>query len=173
MTGNARRETVLKRLKAGRGPVSGKALAEEFGVSRQVIVQDIALLRASGAEILSTNRGYILTGPSRVSRVFKVRHDDDRIEEELNGIVDMGGTIDNVMVRHRVYGEIDADLNIRSRKDVRAFMEGLKTGKSRPLKKITSDYHYHRVEADSEETLDAIEAQLKDQGFLLAPDDWA
>lgn len=172
MTGSTRRESVLKRLGSGNGPVSGKALAEEFKVSRQVIVQDIALLRASGEDILSTTRGYVLNEPQRVSRIFKVRHSDDRIEEELNGIVDMGGRIDNVMVRHKVYGQIDADLKINSRKDVKAFMEGLQTGKSRPLKKITSDYHYHRVEADSEETLDAIEEQLRQQGFLLEPDDW-
>ena len=79
-----------------------RAAAKKFGVSRQVIVQDIALIRAAGYEIISTNRGYILNQPKTVCRIFKVQHTDEQLEEELNTIVDLGGCVDNVMIHHRV-----------------------------------------------------------------------
>ena len=85
-------------------PVSGSDLAKKFSVSRQVIVQDIALIRAAGYDIISTNRGYIINEPAAVSRVFKVKHTDAQVEEELTEIIDLGGIVRNVMVNHRVYG---------------------------------------------------------------------
>lgn len=88
------------------------ALAKTFQVSRQVIVQDIALIRAEGNNVISTNRGYILNAPHTVSRIFKVHHTDADLENELCGIVDLGGKVINVMVNHRVYGHIEAELNI-------------------------------------------------------------
>lgn len=167
MTGSERRTNIIEQIKSSTSPVSGKALADFFHVSRQVIVQDIALIRASGYDILSTNRGYILNAPLCYSRLFKVQHSDEALEHELNSIVDLGGTIVNVFVNHHVYGKIEADLNIRSRRQVLSFVADIKSGKSSPLKNITSNYHYHKVEADSEETLDMIEHMLKDHGYLV------
>ena len=138
-----------------------------FRSSRQVIVQDIALIRAAGHDIMSTNRGYIINEPVTVSRVFKVKHTDEQVEEELNSIVDLGGCVRNVMVNHRVYGRMEADLNITSRRKAADFIRDLKSGKSSPLKNITSGYHYHTVEADSEETLDMIGEMLEEKGFLV------
>ena len=167
MTGSERRNEIIVKIKSSPDPISGSALAEAYKVSRQVIVQDIALLRASGYDIISTNRGYILNAPHAVCRVFKVRHTDEELENELNEIVDLGGRIVNVMVNHRVYGRMEADLNINSRRNVARFMEDLRNGKSSPLKNITSDYHYHKVEADSEETLDTIEDMLREKHYLV------
>ena len=82
MTGSERRNAIVAQIKESESPVPGKALAAEFDVSRQVIVQDIALIRASGYDIISTNRGYILSEPSTVSRTFKVRHTDAQLEED-------------------------------------------------------------------------------------------
>ena len=147
--------------------MSGKSLAAAYDVSRQVIVQDIALIRAAGHDIMSTNRGYIISEPVTVSRVFKVKHTDEQVEEELNSIVDLGGCVRNVMVNHRVYGRMEAELNITSRRKVADFIRDLKSGKSSPLKNITSGYHYHTVEADSKETLDMIGEMLKEKGFLV------
>ena len=167
MTGSDRRQEILKNIKESDRPVSGSKLAKDYDVSRQVIVQDIALLRASGYDIISTNRGYVLEGQTCAERVFKVRHTDEQLETELCTIVDLGGQVKNVMVNHKVYGHIEAELGITSRRKVKEFLEDIESGKSTPLKNITSDYHYHTVTADSEETLDLIEDELRKLGFLV------
>jgi len=167
MTGSDRRQEILKNIKESDRPVSGSKLAKDYDVSRQVIVQDIALLRASGYDIISTNRGYVLEGQTCAERVFKVRHTDEQLETELCTIVDLGGQVKNVMVNHKVYGHIEAELGITSRRKVKEFLEDIESGKSTPLKNITSDYHYHTVTADSEETLGMIEEELRKLGFLV------
>ncbi|MEO2239843.1 transcription repressor NadR [Dorea sp. YH-dor226] len=168
MTGTDRRKQIVQQIKDSQVPVSGTKLASAYGVSRQVIVQDIALIRAAGYDIISTNRGYILNTVKSVSRTFKVHHTDEQLEEELNAIVDLGGCVENVMIHHRVYGTMEAELGVNSRRKTAEFMEDIRRGKSSPLKNITSNYHYHRVSADSEETLDMIEEELKKRGFLVA-----
>ena len=167
MTGSDRRQEILKNIKESDRPVSGSKLAKDYDVSRQVIVQDIALLRASGYDIISTNRGYVLEGQTCAERVFKVRHTDEQLETELCTIVDLGGQVKNVMVNHKVYGHIEAELGITSRRKVKEFLADIESGKSTPLKNITSDYHYHTVTADSEETLNLIEDELRKLGFLV------
>ena len=167
MHGSERREQIIRQIQESKAPVSGTKLASFYNVSRQVIVQDIALIRAAGYEIISTNRGYILNQPKTVSRIFKVQHTDEQLEEELNTIGDLGGCVDNVMIHHRVYGKMEAELALSSRRKVGAFMEDIWSGKSSPLKNITSNYHYHKVSADSEETLDLIEQELRETGFLV------
>ena len=102
MHGSERREQIIRQIQESKAPVSGTKLASFYNVSRQVIVQDIALIRAAGYEIISTNRGYILNQPTTVCRIFKVQHTDEQLEEELNTIVDRGGCVDNVMIHHRV-----------------------------------------------------------------------
>lgn len=167
MTGSDRRQEILKNIKESDRPVSGSKLAKDYDVSRQVIVQDIALLRASGYDIISTNRGYVLEGQTCAERVFKVRHTDEQLETELCTIVDLGGQVKNVMVNHKIYGHIEAELGITSRRKVKEFLADIESGKSTPLKNITSDYHYHTVTADSEETLGLIEEELRKLGFLV------
>ena len=167
MNGTQRRETILKILRESSGAVSGKELASRLNVSRQAIVQDIALLRANGEEIYSTNLGYRLPEqPARVSRVFKTCHSDAQTAAEMQLIVDCGGVVEDVFVYHKVYGVIRADLNIHSRADIERFMQELSSGKSSLLKNITSDYHYHTVSAGSEAALDMIAEKLESSGFL-------
>ena len=168
MTGTERRTKIVELIQNSEKPLSGTALAKQCDVSRQVIVQDIALIRASGYDIISTNRGYIIQEPLVRERVFKVNHTDEQLEEELYSIIDLGGTVVNVMVNHRVYGHMEAELRINSRRKVEAFMEDIRSGKSSPLKNITSNYHYHTVAADSEETLDLIEEALRQKHFLVS-----
>lgn len=169
MNGTERREEILRVLADSRGPVAGGRLAEEFKVSRQVIVQDIALLRASDYDIISTRTGYVLNQAVRCRRIFKVRHSDSEIEDELNLFVDNGGKVEDVFVYHRIYGVIKAEMNIKSRRDVVKYMQDIKSGVSSPLKQITGDYHYHTITADSEESLDLIEEELSRKGYLVAP----
>lgn len=168
MTGTERRTKIVELIQNSEKPLSGTALAKQCDVSRQVIVQDIALIRASGYDIISTNRGYIIQEPLVRERVFKVNHTDEQLEEELYSIIDLGGTVVNVMVNHRVYGHMEAELRINSRRKVEAFMEDIRSGKSSPLKNITSNYHYHKVAADSEETLDLIEEALRQKHFFVS-----
>lgn len=167
MSGLERREQIVSLLKKSEAPIPAKSLADQFSVSRQVIVQDIALLRASGYDVFSTNRGYLLNQPVTVSCVLKVNHTDEQIEDELNTIVDLGGTAVDVSVRHRIYGVMEAPLMVNSRRKVQEFMKDLKSGKSSPLKNITSGYHYHKIEAESEEMLKMIEDALKEKGYLI------
>ena len=167
MTGQERRDAMIEMIRNSEKPVSGTALAKEFAVSRQVIVQDIALIRAAGYEVLSTHRGYLLGHKGAVTRIFKVSHTDEEIADELNLIVDLGGKVQDVQVNHKVYGRMKADLGIHSRKQVQDFVEEIRSGKSSPLKNITSNYHYHTVEADSEEVLDLIGEELNKMGYLV------
>ena len=164
--GSQRRKTIVTLLKQSVTPLSGATLGKETGVSCQVVVQDIALLRTEGVEIVATPRGYVLNTPKQVMRVFKTYHTNEQTEEELTAIVDLGGCIADVMVNHRAYGKMSAALNIRNRRDVQIFMNQLKSGKSTPLLNVTSGYHFHTVTAEREEILDEIEEVLKEKGML-------
>ena len=132
-----------------------------------MIGQDIALIRAAGYDVIATNRGYICSSPVRETRVFEVNHTDEQMQDELNTIVDFGGVVLDVIVRHEVYGELRAELNISSRNKVALFMEEIRQGKSRPLKNITSGEHFHTVSADSAQTLDLIEEELRKKDYLV------
>lgn len=165
--GNSRRQTLLSLLSQSDVPLSGTRLGKETGVSRQVVVQDIALLRTAGYPILSTGRGYILNENSgRCTRVFKVCHSDEQLEDELQTIVDLGGCIVDVSINHRVYGKVSAPLNIKSRRDTHNFQTELASSKSTLLSSATSGYHYHTIRADSEEILDEIEEALRQKHYL-------
>ena len=166
MNGTERREKIVEYIGKSSEPVSGTKLAEIFGVSRQVIVQDMALIRANGTEIMSTNRGYILHLPKMATRMFYVNHTDEELEAELCMIVDMGGRVVNVVVEHKVYGKLEAELNLASRRKVQEFVQDMKDGKSSPLKNLTSNYHAHLVEAEDEKILDDIEQKLQEMRIL-------
>mgnify|MGYP000855927133 CR=1 FL=1 len=166
MNGEKRRKDIIEILEKNSSPVSGEKLADIFDVSRQVIVQDIALLRAGEYDIISTNRGYMIHKKTGLRRIFKLHHSDEQIGEELNMIVDHGGRVLDVFVYHKVYGLIKADLSIKSRLDVEHYLNEISTGKSFPLKNVTSGYHYHTITADDEKILDVIQEKLREAGFL-------
>lgn len=166
MTGDKRRDTIINLLKNSDKPVSGTYLAKTLQVSRQVIVQDIALLRAKNIDIQSTHRGYVIHEKNECVRIFKVKHEDDEVEKELNLIVDLGGYIEDVFVYHKVYNIVKADLKINSRRDIKRYLKELQSGHSSLLKNVTSGYHYHTVKAENEEILDEIQEELAKAGFL-------
>jgi len=166
VSGEERRKKIVNILKSSNAPVSGVKLAAQLHVSRQVIVQDIALIRAKNIHIFSTNRGYVIENKQEFTRVFKVIHTDLEVAAELEAIVDLGGWVKDVFVFHKVYGVIKANMNIRSRRDIKEYLNEIQTGKSRLLKDVTSGYHYHTVAAEDEETLDLIQESLSRLGFL-------
>lgn len=166
LNGADRRKKLLYLMREAKQPLSGAALGRATGVSRQVVVQDMALLRTEGHAIISTARGYILDDGPQTVRLFKVFHTDAQVEDELTTIVDLGGTVLDVMVNHRVYGKVAAPLHIANRRAVQAFVSDLKNGKSTPLLNVTSGYHFHHICAESGEILDEIADALQKKGYL-------
>lgn len=161
MNGKSRRAKILEILKKESEPVSGSELAGLTGVSRQVIVQDITLLRTE-YPILATAKGYFLypKQEEKVRRIFCVKHSLEQTREELCSVVDLGGKVLDVMVEHDVYGEIRADLMISCRKEVEEFCAKLEKSRSGPLNSISEGVHYHTIEADTEEILEEIAERL-------------
>nr|WP_302599905.1 transcription repressor NadR [uncultured Cellulosilyticum sp.] len=171
MDGEQRRVEILKVLSENIKPTSATFLANKFEVSRQVIVQDVALLRASGYDILATARGYILNKEvaTMCQRVILVKHDKMQSEEELNIIIDNGGRVRNVIITHPIYGQLVGDLMLRTRRDVKQFVEKLHADHAMPLLNLTEGMHMHTIEATTEEDLDIIEEELKQHGFIVNP----
>lgn len=170
--GNTRRNILLSLLRQSDFPISGAELAKQLNVSRQVIVQDIALLRANQILVVSTHTGYLLQESQKYQRVFKVIHTEQDVPTELSIIVDHGGEVKDVFIYHKVYDIVRADLHIRSRRDIKNYLEQLKSGSSSLLMKVTNGYHYHTVEAENEEILDEIQQQLSEAGFLAKLQDY-
>ena len=167
MNASQRREEILRYIKESSEPVSGGALSQKFGVSRQIIVTDLASLKEKGNDIIPTNKGYMFNRPTS-QRVVKVVHTDGEIEDELTSIVERGAKIVNVFVWHKIYGKIEAPLNVATIMDVKEYMQGLRTGRSGPLKRVTSEYHYHTLEAENNAILDSVEKMLLDKGYLVS-----
>lgn len=167
--GDSRRKKIIDILSTSDKAISGTDLSEMLNVSRQVIVQDIALLRAVNKSILSTNKGYLLYNDEskKFKRSFHVKHTDEQIAEELEIIVDNNGKVLDVVIEHDIYGQITVDLIISSRRDIKEFLQKLKTNKTKPLKNLTDGCHYHTVEADTIEDLDIIEKELSEKGYLV------
>lgn len=166
MNGIDRRKKIIDILTETATPLSGTALGKLTGVSRQVVVQDIALLRTEGHKIVSTVQGYYIENAKQNIMLVKVHHTHEQIEEELNTIVDLGGVVIDVIVNHHTYGKIRANLNIATRKDVKSFLQDLRQGRSAPLLSVTGGYHFHHVGAQSEAQLAEIRQALEDKDFL-------
>lgn len=168
-----RRQGILNRLFEADGqPVAARILAAEFGVSRQIIVKDIAALRTAGVKITSHARGYTVEKAKKAEKVFKVIHTDGETEKELELVVDSGGEVLDVFVYHKFYNKVTAKLNIKTKDDIKKFLEDIAAGKSSLLKNVTSGYHYHTVSAENEAKLELIEEKLKDIGFLAPFQDY-
>lgn len=166
MQAKARREAILKTLRQAHQPVSAGALAADYSVSRQVIVGDIALLRAAGEDISATPRGYVIY-QEKVGVVRKVacRHDGAGMEAELNTIVDNGCTVVDVIVEHPIYGQLTGPLELSSRYDVSLFIQ--RSAETRPLSLLTEGIHLHTISCPNEEAFVRCVEQLRAQGVLL------
>ena len=161
-----RRKAIANLLLSGNEAISGSVLSEKFGVSRQIIVQDITVLKGLGHDIISTHNGYIIQKSPLKERVFKVYHTTEQTEDELTTIVNHGGTVVDVFVWHKVYGKMTAPLNIFSALHIKQFIEGVRSGKSSELMNITGGYHYHTVRAESEDILNRIQNALEERGYI-------
>lgn len=165
-----RRARLWELLQQRRSPVTGGELASLLQVSRQIIVQDVALLRAQGKSIIATPRGYLAVTDDksvRPRRTVAVKHSGDLavIERELNAIVDEGGQVIDVIVEHPVYGELRGVLMLQSRRDVQEFLNKMRATGAEPLSSLTDGVHLHTIEAESIDVLDRIEQVLDQLGF--------
>ena len=161
-----REKRIIEILESSETLVSGTYLAELFDVSRQVIVQDIAILKARNIDIISTNRGYRLLSKG-IKKIIKVKHNDSEIRNELNAIVDLGASIEDVFVVHKTYGEIRVKLDIKSRRDVDLLVENINSKLSKPLKNLTDNYHYHTIIVENENIFKEVKDKLKSLGILI------
>jgi Predicted small molecule binding protein (contains 3H domain) len=170
MDAKERRNQLVAKLQATGTPVTGAALAQKLGVSRQVIVGDIAILRAAGLEIYATPQGYLLPAarlPSVQTAKIACHHGWDKLADELAIIVDNGGKVLDVIVEHPIYGELKANLMLSSRHDLAEFLHKLKSSGAEPLSVVTGGVHLHTVEAPSRQALDRIEKELEAAAILF------
>ena len=168
MNAKVRRSAILARLKHENGPVSATALAKEHGVSRQIIVGDIALLRAAGEPISATPRGYLLDRENAGElHTVAVRHTAQEMERELQICVDNGCTVLDVVVEHPVYGQLVGQLQLSSRYDVEQFLNRSRSGTARPLSDLTGGIHLHRLLCPDEAAYQRVCRQLDEAGLLL------
>jgi transcriptional regulator of NAD metabolism len=166
MNTQERRRAILNVLEQGKTPISATALAGRFGVSRQVIVGDVALLRAEGTPLIATPRGYVLDkGTSGVSRVVYCRHGEEGMETELNAIVDQGCTVIDVIVEHPIYGQITGPLELSNRYDVSQFL--LRSAQTQPLSVLTEGIHLHTLSCPDEAAFTRVQNALRALGVLL------
>lgn len=163
-----RRDAIVKLLIDNNKPIKGSDLAKRFGVTRQVIVKDIAIIRAKGVNILATPDGYIHNVDSnRITAIIAVNHSEDNTIEELKTVVKYGGIIEDVVIEHPLYGEIKGILKIKNLNDLEKFTESFKNSGVKPLSILTDGIHLHTISTETEDDMTSIKEELKRKGFLL------
>lgn len=167
MQAEARRQAILEHLRQSSRPVSAGFLAERFSVSRQAVVGDVALLRAAGADISATPRGYVILKTDRgLIRQVACRHDAAGMEAELNAVVDQGCSVLDVIVEHPVYGQLTGPLQLSSRYDVSLFLARCAQSDARPLSDLTGGVHLHTLSCPGEDAFRRAREALAALGVL-------
>ncbi|HEY8892242.1 MAG TPA: transcription repressor NadR [Clostridium sp.] len=170
MNSKERREYIRNLLIENNITYKGQLLAEQLGVTRQVIVKDIAIIRAEGVNIIATPEGYLIPSEEShyVRRVIAVSHGRDDIYNELECIVKFGGVIEDVTVEHPLYGEIRSMLMIKTLMEIEEFAKKFKEPSVQPLSSLTKGIHLHTIRADNAEIIEAIIKELKDKNYLIS-----
>ncbi len=171
MLGEERRQELLTLLKNSNGPITGTDLAKHANVSRQVIVNDMNLLKAKNEPIMATSQGYLYLkmddNVETIERKIVCLHSAEQAEDEMLTIVDCGVTIKNVIVEHPVYGEITASMMLSNRMDVNNFLKRVNETNANYLSNLTNGTHLHVISAASNEQLDRCEQMLREKGYLI------
>lgn len=163
-----RKEKIIEEIKKSDKPVSASTLAKKLGVSRQIIVGDVALIRASGTNIIATPRGYILDSKQQnQTYTIAVNHSQEQMADELYTIVDLGGCAIDVIVDHPVYGQLTGKLHLSSRYDVDQFIKKVNNNQAKPLSQLTDGLHLHTIQCPNEETYQRIVSALDEKGYLF------
>ncbi|MCL2436647.1 MAG: transcription repressor NadR [Clostridiales bacterium] len=170
MDASVRREQILNMIGRCESPVSASSLAKTLNVSRQVIVGDIALLRAQGHEIIATARGYMVPAFKELHQYLgKVacRHTSEDTKDELYTIVDLGAVVVNVIVEHEIYGEITGSLNLTGKKDVDLFMNQVASSEVKLLSALTMGVHLHTIACRDKAHFEQVCKALETKGYLF------
>lgn len=168
MASTKRREDIIRLLMTSNLPIKGTDLAKKFDVTRQIIVKDIAILRASGNSIIATPDGYIYNAiNNKIKSIIAVNHNINETISELETVVKYGGTIEDVIIEHPLYGEIRGNLMIKNLYDLNKFQDEFNNKNVKPLSNLTNGIHLHTISADREEDIESIKLELKQKGFLL------
>ncbi|MBQ7323108.1 MAG: transcription repressor NadR [Clostridia bacterium] len=168
MNGEERKKLIIQRLQQSKEPISASSFAKEFAVTRQIIVADIALLRAMGHAIIADNKGYMLhTIEEENIKRIAVKHDKNQVLDEFYAVVDHGGKFLDVIVEHSIYGRISVDLNIASRYDADEFVKKINTTKANPLSFLTEGVHIHTIEVADENAFARIKDALTKLNILI------
>lgn len=170
MQSKERKKSIIDMLKNSDEAITGEKLADAFGVTRQIIVRDMAVLKAEGNPIISTARGYMIEKEKQnpVRKRLKVCHEAEKMEDELTTIVDLGGKVLSTYVNHPVYGNIGEALNIKSRRDIKLFLDHINETGCRPLLHLTNGVHEHVIETENETSMEEICLALKEKGYLIS-----
>lgn len=171
MKATARRGKIVQILSQRKDPLSARKLADQFEVSRQVIVGDVALLRAEGHEIIATPRGYLygvlqIKEGNHYTGKIVCQHHAEQAEQELRIIVNNGGEVLDVEVEHSFYGIITGKLQIQSTKDVDEFLLEMQKENSKMLSSLTDGIHLHTIRCADERIFQKIKQELKEAGIL-------
>lgn len=163
-----RRSQVLAYLEQQTTPVSATALAKQFSVSRQIIVGDVALLRAGGADISATPRGYLMSHESTgLIRQIACFHTQEQMGNELMICVDHGCSVLDVVVEHPVYGQLVGQLQLNSRYDVQQFLHRVEQESAHSLSELTDGIHLHTLRCPNEAAYERVCHALSETGILL------
>ena len=163
-----RKEKIIEEIKKSDKPISASTLAKKLGVSRQIIVGDVALIRASGTNIIATPRGYILDSKQQnQTYTIAVNHSQEQVADELYTIVDLGGCAIDVIVDHPVYGQLTGKLHLSSRYDVDQFIKKVNNNQAKPLSQLTDGLHLHTIQCPNEDTYQRIVSALDEKGYLF------
>ena len=166
-SGDKRRKRILELLRGADCPISAGALAEELGVSRQIIVGDISLLRAAGHGIISTPRGYLTeSGGTELIKTIVCHHSARDMERELNIMVDNGCEVLDVVIDHPVYGQLSGKLLLRSRHDVKMFVKDVEETGAPALSSLTGGVHIHTLRCPDDQAFERVVDELRRQGLL-------
>lgn len=175
MDASQRRESIIETLKKETAPFSASKLAKQFGVSRQVVVGDVSLLRAAGMDIIATPRGYLLDSAAKSQNANKqyigkiaCQHTADQTRDELYAVVDNGGELLDVLVEHPIYGELAGRLNVASRKDADSFMKRVSETQTGLLSDLTNGIHLHTIACEDRETFETIKSRLEELNIVYS-----
>ena len=166
MTAAQRRSAIYEQLTRADAPISATALAQRFSVTRQIIVGDIALLRAEGHSITATPRGYVIPSETGLLRTIACHHSSEDTQKELFAMVDCGCTVVDVIVEHPVYGQLTAPLALSSRYDVEQFIRRMADSHAQPISALTGGVHLHTLSCPSEAVFAHLKETLADMGML-------
>ena len=164
-----RRDNIINLLLESNEPIKGNIIAKKYFVTRQVIVKDIAILRAKGKSIIATPDGYIINkNENKVKAIIAVTHNEEEMFNEMSIVIKYGGTIEDVIVEHPLYGEIAAMLMIKNYNELNKFVQKYKEQRARLLSVLTNGVHLHTISAENEDNINLIISELKKYNFIVS-----